>query len=272
MFQKLTPKRIARRLRTAGWPLRELWREGNAAKAAVAFLLTLLWCRWPLTVRIRGRPVTIRLLTPDLAVAKECFGGELDSAIAAAKPAQYGLIVDAGGYIGTAAIMLAQAFPTARVVTLEPSRENFAILQQNIVGFPNIIAVNKALGTVTGTTSLVNCRTGEWGYSTVQNPAHCRSPLPLHDVDVTTLPELLEEYQAEGIDLLKLDIEGAEYELLNQSAQWIDKTRVVIAELHPTIVPGVSAAFARATNGRAAPVQAGEKVISVRATSAVAQR
>ena len=207
----------------------------------------------------------IRPCTPDLAVARISFSGEFDAAIAAAGPLKHNLIIDAGGYIGTAAITLARAFPEATIVSLEPSRDNFAMLTMNVRSYPNVIALNMALGSTGGSTRLVDRGTGEVGFSTVQAPADSASPSRLHEVAVTTVPDLMKRFAASGVDFLKLDIEGAEHDLLIGQPAWLEATRVVFAELHERIVPGCEAVFAAATaNRKNSGDDRGEKILSIR--------
>jgi FkbM family methyltransferase len=238
-------------------------KSGDISGAITFFGLTLLRSRRHIQVQVSSTNVTVRPCTPDVSVAKACFSGEFDNAIKAAKPLQYGFIIDAGGYIGTAAIMFAKAFPDAKIVTLEPSLDNFEILRANVAPYHNIVAINKALGRSNGTTLLINRGTGEWGFSTVQDPADCASPRTLHSVAVTTIPALMKEFGAIGIDILKLDIEGAEYDLLKEPPSWLSSTRVIMAETHDRIVPGCKSIFDRATANRINMSGDGEKIISV---------
>ena len=222
--------------------------------------------RRPVKLFIRSRRVIIRPCTPDLDVAKSCFAGEFDAAIKAASPLKYEFIIDAGGYIGTSAIAFAEAFPQAQIISLEPSKENFDILSRNVRAYPNIIAVNKALGAHGGSIALRDRGTGEWGFSIVNSAADCRPSIALHNVQLTTISALLQEFSARGIDILKLDIEGGEFELLKDSPHWIQNSRVIIAELHDCIIPGCEAAFRNAMSGRIQMDCGGEKTMSVSAS------
>jgi len=211
---------------------------------------TIIRSRRPVRVRLGSLPVFVRPCTPDLAIARICLGGEFHAAIAAARPLQYNFIVDAGGYIGTAAMVLAKAFPDATIVSLEPSSENYAVLAMNTASCSNVVALNVALGASEGAARLVDRGTGEVGFSTVQAPADCASPSQLEQVQVTTVSDLMRRFQVLGIDILKLDVEGSEHDLLQGNPGWIDVTRVILAELHDRIVPGCEAVFAGATAGR----------------------
>jgi FkbM family methyltransferase len=157
---------------------------------------------------------------------------------------------------------LAKAFPDAKIVSLEPSRENFGVLCRNVAGYPNIFPLNKALGAVEGLLPLINRGTGEWGFSLVREPADCPSQRLLEKVHVITIPALMQQFDAKGIDLLKLDIEGAELALMVDKPSWINSTHVIFAELHDRIAPGCEAAFAAATSGRTNTLGNGEKRLS----------
>jgi FkbM family methyltransferase len=237
---------------------------GTDVCGAVNFLgMTALRSRKPVRITVHSVPVFVRPRTSDLTAAKISFAGEFDPAIAAARPLKHGFIIDAGGYIGTAAIMLARAFPEATIVTLEPSRDNFAILAMNVRDYPNVIPLNMALGSTAGLIELVDRGNGGIGFSTVQAPADCASPSRLHEVAVTTVPDLMQRFETSGIDLLKLDIEGAEHDLMKGHPDWLGTTRVIFAELHERIVPGCEAVFAAATTNRNNSADRGEKILSI---------
>ena len=47
--------------------------------------------------------------------------------------------------------------------------------------------------------------------------------------------DLIEEYGIDRIDLLKLDVEGSEFPLLDypDAYRWLSRVRAIIAEIHP---------------------------------------
>ena len=51
----------------------------------------------------------------------------------------------------------------------------------------------------------------------------------------------------DAVDLLKLDVEGAEVEVFQSSSPWIDRVSEVVLELHDRHRPGCDEAFSRAT-------------------------
>ena len=66
------------------------------------------------------------------------------------------------------------------------------------------------------------------------------------------------------VDLLKVDIEGAEREVFASPAAWIERVGVIIIELHDRFVRGCALNFYTATRGFACEWHAGEHVIVAR--------
>ena len=79
---------------------------------------------------INGRKVWIRYGTTDINVASSRFNGEFDILEGLFSKDYSGVIVDAGGYIGTAAIAFSEMYPNATVLTIEPSIDNFNVLKK----------------------------------------------------------------------------------------------------------------------------------------------
>ncbi|PSL17364.1 FkbM family methyltransferase [Shimia abyssi] len=213
--------------------------------------------------RVCDTDVTVRKGTPDLTVAITSLSGEF-TALAHLFPSDYkGVIIDAGGYIGTAAIALSRLYPQAQVVTIEPSAENAEILSANIATFPNIRHVSGALvPQSSGTISLRNRGTGTWGFSVVENPDDCPDAQVVSEVDAVSLSTLGVDLSDVGI--MKLDIEGGEHALFAHDADALNQIDALIVELHDRIVQGCSEAFFAFSKDRIVIKDAGEKYLSVK--------
>src|SRR5262249_30847457 len=147
-----------------------------------------------------------------------------------------------------------RAFPSATIVSLEPSRENFAVLERNVASFPNIVPLNAALGSREGSAPFYDHGEGQWSFSLVER----NGSGTLHDVEVVTVPQILQCFSRTNVDILKIDIEGAEKELLDGDPSWVTSVRVIAAELHDWIVDGCESTFRSATRHRAEPQISGE--------------
>ena len=216
-----------------------------------------------LKVEISRKKIFIRKGTPDLGVAISCFSGEFDI-VKYLFPKDYsGIIVDAGGYIGTSTIALKQIYPKAKIIVVEPSQHNLAILKKNLEGISNIRIVYGALiGSSQKTITLNNRGTSEWGYTIVSKPLDNPNAKPLHKTPAFRLRDLLDK--REKIGLLKLDIEGGEFDLLKKDMKTLKKIPVVFAELHDRIITGCEEMFFKFSKSRILIKDRGEKYLSIR--------
>ncbi|MBX2868708.1 MAG: FkbM family methyltransferase [Acidiferrobacterales bacterium] len=214
---------------------------------------------------IGGVSLALRKGTPDRHVAKSCLLTEEFAPCRSSLPKlKFDLIIDAGGYIGTAAIWFALNYPDARILTIEPSQANFEILLENIHPFPNITALNKAIVARSRKVDLMDRGTGDWGFSIVEQPRDNPSPESLHLIDGITLDELIYDADTGGVDILKLDIEGGEKEVFDFPGYWARNTRLIVAELHNRITLGCSQSFEIAcAHMEKLPASGGEKVFAV---------
>jgi FkbM family methyltransferase len=216
----------------------------------------------------RGINLFVRPLTPDLRVVRTCLLGEFDEVLSRVG-IRHGLIIDAGGYIGLTSIIFARQFPGSKVVCIEPSSDNYRLATKNCSPYANIEVLHRALAARPGAIPIYDRGTGPWGYTAVGSSAGQPGTHPFETVDAITIDEILERHGSSGVDLVKIDIEGAEYDLLKDRPSWVPKADVIVVELHDRICPGASRVFAVATEGRQAIMLDGEKHMSVAATAPV---
>lgn len=148
-------------------------------------------------------------------------------------------IIDAGAHIGLASIDFARRFPEATIIALEPHPENFALLQANTHSHANIHPINAALWPTEGSLEITNPEAGTWSFQCHANQNG--------DIKALTIPSLLAQFQIDSLDLLKIDIEGAEKELFAANYEWLKHVTSIIVELHDDLVPGCSRNFYQAT-------------------------
>jgi len=76
---------------------------------------------------------------------------------------------------------------------------------------------------------------------------------------------LMQQMGWSKLDLLKIDIEGAEREVFDDSPRWIGVVNACMAELHDHLKPGCSDSFGRAVAGFEGRTTKGESVVVWRA-------
>jgi FkbM family methyltransferase len=153
------------------------------------------------------------------------------------------VIVDAGANIGLASIWFAIRYPNARIIALEAERTNFELMVRNVALFPNVTPLHAALWSHRGVLGIDDPQgEGVWAFQTTElREGHDSYGV----VDSITIQDLLSDYAIDRIDLLKIDIEGAECEVFSDpgSLHWIDSVDAIAIELHDRFRPGCSRAF-----------------------------
>lgn len=187
--------------------------------------------------------IFLRAGTSDVLVFIQIFvDGELDFDMCE-DPTK---IVDGGANIGLASIYFAHRFPNSRIVALEVDQSNFELLTRNTKGYPNITCVRKALWSGQAQLSIVNPADEPWAFRVGEAQKGDATSIAALGVS-----DLLEQFEGHRIDLLKIDIEGAEKEVFQNGVKdWIDCIGVIAVELHDNIVPGCSQALTKALVGR----------------------
>lgn len=213
-------------------------------------------------ILIKGVEIYVRKGTPDLYTAISCFNGEFEILRNYFPEDFRGNIIDAGGYIGTSAISLHRIFPLAKIIIIEPSLDNLKILKQNVYNYENIKIIHGALvGSKIKTIDLKNRGTGEWGFSVVNKPKDNFDSKILHETPAYRLKDLINSIGA--IDIIKLDIEGGEFDIMQNDLNSLEKIPAVFAELHDYIIDGCSELFFNFSNNRVLIKDKGEKYLSV---------
>lgn len=138
------------------------------------------------------------------------------------------IVMDVGSYIGQYALLAAKYAPKGKVFALEPHPESFERLRRNIFRnkMENIFALRKAAGREAGFLPFeISAQHSQSGLLPNQGPI-------TDQVEVMPLKEVVERYSLEWIDLVKVDVEGAEGEVLRGADTILERFRpVVIVEM-----------------------------------------
>jgi FkbM family methyltransferase len=125
---------------------------------------------------------------------------------------------------------------TGRVISLEPDPRLFPVLQRNLArnGLTQVKALNLAAAEVTGELQLAGFDEAQGNFGVSRLAAQAAEG-PLFTVAARPLDEVLGEQNAAQIDLLKMDIEGAEGVALQGLVGYLRGGRVkrLLLELHP---------------------------------------
>ncbi|TAI47543.1 FkbM family methyltransferase [Flagellimonas allohymeniacidonis] len=191
-------------------------------------------------------PFTLRRHTSDLPTFRHIF---LEKQYEIALGFEPEFIIDAGANIGLAAIYFVNKYPDTKIACIEPEDSNFEMLEQNVHGYPNIECHKNALSNIDGETiSLIDSGQGKWGFMTEKTENFVDGNIA-SNLTTISIPHLMELYNLTSIDVVKIDIEGAEKELFESNFEdWLPKTRCLIIELHDRKKPGCSKSLFKAVS------------------------
>jgi len=207
-------------------------------------------------------PVELRLRTTDISVFEEVL---VNAEYQFAFSSNARVIVDAGANIGLTSVFFANRYPGARIFAVEPESSNFALLADNVSPYENVVPIQAALWGETTWLNLANPGTGNWGF---QTESHNHSAPAEGLVRGWTLDELMRKYNIDYIDVLKIDIEGAEKEVFETAERWIDRVGTIVIELHDRFKPGCSRVVYCATKDFPYELRRGETVVLSRVRNA----
>jgi FkbM family methyltransferase len=188
----------------------------------------------PISVPGWQSPVWLRRGTTDALVFRQLLiGDELGFSLAGA-PRR---IIDGGANIGLASRAFAARWPEASIVAVELEAGNVRMAQRNTGAVPTITVMHGALWSEVGTVQVAGEAGQEYGFRA------SAAPVVGTGVPAMTIESLLDHLGWATVDVVKLDIEGAEREVLSTGARWLPRVRHLVVELHERFAPGCDAAF-----------------------------
>lgn len=227
------------------WALAEVSESSNFArhrralrgawKFWAAMVLKFVPHVWPFTIRLnlsQGGVIAVdQFMT--LFIYKEIF---VDGCYDLELPENHEpLIVDVGANTGLFILRMKQLYPQAHVYAFEPLPTNYAQLQTNL-RLSELDRVRTFMQGVGGTarkeTLYIHPR-NVGGHSIFQNQTGGKQRVEIELIDIEALLRLLD---GKSCDLLKLDCEGAEYEIIKSiSSETAQRFERILFEATPSL-------------------------------------
>lgn len=148
---------------------------------------------------------------------------------------QHPLIIDGGSNIGLSVLFFKWLYPASTIIAFEADDETFRILHRNIEAnnLRGVQSYNAAIAGIEGTI--------DFYYQADRPGAHVNTMLKEKGLTISKKANavLLSKFLQEEVDLLKLDIEGAEMTVLEDLAKSgkLKQVREIIIEYHHHIDP-----------------------------------
>ena len=180
--------------------------------------------------------ISLRRRTSDISIFKYILlNREYETFVTQTKDVRY--IIDAGANIGCSTLYFKKKFPFSTIVSIEPEAENFRCLAKNIQlnKFTAIHPLNKGLW-VDDSPLKIGRNFGdkrEWSFTV--------EPVRESPIYGITIPAIMQEYSMPRIDILKIDIEGAERFIFetNILKSFLHKVRYIVMEIHKNQFSGL---------------------------------
>ena len=200
--------------------------------------------------------LALRADTSDVTAFKQIFIRKDYDIGLAARPR---LIIDGGANVGYASVFFANKYPGAKIIAVEPEETNYEMLRENTRAYPNVTALRSGIWGARGRLAVENPGDEKWCFRVREAEGQDGS------IEALRVEDLVELSGADFIDILKLDIEGAEREVFAEPPAWLERVGVIIIELHDHYKAGCSEAFYSAIAGHDfAESRRGENVVLVR--------
>jgi FkbM family methyltransferase len=115
-------------------------------------------------------------------------------------------VIDAGANIGYTAVLFANWWPGAKIISVEPDKENYEFTIKNTACYPNIAVLNNALWNKETELMIEAGQEDGFVVREIKNLMVARSE------NITTgisIKQIMEEHSMRHIDFLKMNIEGS---------------------------------------------------------------
>ncbi len=142
-------------------------------------------------------------------------------------------IVDLGGNVGASMIWFLGQYPDADYHVFEPSRDNLYFLERNAAPWSQVQLNKMAVGSEAGQMTLYHGPFG--GMHSLIKPAEGQTA-GSETVPVVTLADYMQSSGIDHINLLKIDIEGAEFEAVRGLGTRIADVDMIVGEVHDDLV------------------------------------
>lgn len=178
-----------------------------------------------------GLKFVVRAKTMDRSVVKEVWLQNIYN--------QHGInvsegdtVVDIGAHIGVFSVYAADRSKTGQVYAFEPFIENFKRLDRHktINSKTNLNIFNQGVSNIDGTQTLFLSPDNNTGGHSLHLKNESDNKV---EIQTITLPKFCDDHQIEKIDFLKLDCEGAEFDILKSNEAILDRVDKMVLECHP---------------------------------------
>jgi len=153
-------------------------------------------------------------------------------------------ILDLGANIGYASVYFSARWPHSQILAVEPATSNLNLLDKNTRQWNHITCLQAAVWSHPAWVQVANPKDEPNAFRMSESHDAQKENIPAY-----TISQLIDRQGCTHLDLLKMDVEGAEAEIFKNGTAWLDRVKVLVVELHDRIVPGCAQALYHALQG-----------------------
>ena len=187
-----------------------------------------------LSIKVHGlsRKVLIRNIPNDIQLFTQIFINEEYNVDI---KGHVNIIIDCGANIGLASLYFLSKYPNANIIAVEPEANNFQMLQKNLDHYKNVTCLKKGIWNKTANLEIIDFSSGEAGFRVDEF-----QEISEKTIQAVTVRDLMDKFEINEIDILKVDIEGSEEQVFLEEPEWLKKVNIIFCEIHEIMKPGLT--------------------------------
>jgi FkbM family methyltransferase len=160
--------------------------------------------------------------------------------------------------MGLSSLFFTHKFENAKIFSIEPELSNFDLLVKNTKDYSHIHPINAALWEKDQYLNVIDHGEGNASFQTSDSVLENT----ISKIQGISMESFMTSNKIDRIDLLKIDIEGSEFELFNSNnLNWIDAVDHIAIEIHDNIKPGATKLITEKLGNKYNQVQYGEYIL-----------
>lgn len=148
------------------------------------------------------------------------------------KKNQQKLVLDLGANVGFSCLYFCNHISDVKILAVEPEMNNLKCLEYNSINYDEIKIINGAIGGSPGKANIFDTKADSNAFTVNRSKDEL-----LNNLTIFSINQLIDMHQAKELFIVKIDIEGFEDDLFSDNLSWIDKTDIIIIELHDWLFP-----------------------------------
>jgi FkbM family methyltransferase len=143
------------------------------------------------------------------------------------------VILDIGSNIGASILFFRERFPAARIYGFEPHPATFAVLQRNVGSLPSVEIFNYGLGAADANVSVPFNDADFSRFMSTDTTTDWAGPLRPTSCQIKHAGDVMKNLGVAKVDLIKIDCEGAEYDVLTAlPPHLLRQCKWIVGEMH----------------------------------------